>query len=144
MSDVEHAAADRKSLRKLRDKMRFNWFEELIMTEIGIQANVVRYAAWIMIDRKFKLSHLGLVELSTRKAAKQLHVHQRTVQRANDWLVRRNWLVPIPRQGCETQRYRLSEGPTLRWLLRGGNATHGASPPRHTVRHSPKWKKSGQ
>jgi hypothetical protein len=108
--------AIKNPLRKLRDKMRFDWHEKLIMTELEISGSVSRYASWIMHDKQFKLSEYGYVELSTRAAARKLRMDRRTVQAANDWLVSRRWLMPIPRHGQETQRYRLGDGLSF-WLL---------------------------
>ena len=99
------------SLRKLRDKFRFVWFEKLIRTEVELSGSVARYAAWIMLDKDFKFSDRGFAETSLRTAVKELRMDRRTAQRANNWLVSRRWLVPIPRHGHETQRYRLGDGP---------------------------------
>ena len=90
------------SLRKPRNKIRLGWHERLIMTGVKLPGRIARYAAWIMHDKKFKLSEYGYVELSTRAAAEELRMDRRTVQRANHWLVARSWLVADPRHGHET------------------------------------------
>ena len=122
-----HNAADERLLRKLHNKHRLGWHEKLIMTEVGLRGRIARYAAWIMHDKKFKLSKRGFVELSTRTAAKELRMDRRTVQRANHWLVARSWLVPILRHGHETQRYRLGNGPVAEAMTAPAETTEVAT-----------------
>lgn len=88
MSDV----ATKNSLRKLRDKMRFDWHEKLTLTEVELPGTVARYANWIMHDREFKISDLGYVELSMRNPAKELRISKRAAQRANHcWCHMNGW-----------------------------------------------------
>jgi hypothetical protein len=88
-------------LRKLRNKQRLEWHQKLILVEQDTPASVLRYTGWLMHDTHFKISDLGYIELSTRKAARELRMSRYTVQRANEWLVARGWPVLIPRHGSK-------------------------------------------
>jgi hypothetical protein len=99
---------DADDLKRLRNRLRFDWHERLMKREAKIPAAVARYAALVFHDKEFKITNFGYAELPTRKAAKQLKMDRRTVQRIRNWLLRREWFVLIPRQGQEITRYRLN------------------------------------